>query len=244
MGSRWDIIGSGFLTCALLSGGAMAGPWTQEPDDTLAIVSLRYLTTELNEPSDAAFRQPALNIYAEHGLRDAITLGLEAEGAIGIPSGSAVKGAGGARIFVRTRLWQGEKGETIAAEASVGAIAEIGEAAFFQPRFSFLYGQGYENGWYDIASSVRLRGGKVDELHSDATYGYRPSEGWMTYFQINTIQRLDPKPEEDSTTTQFGVFVGYDISPGRTVVVGARRNFFASFAPTAVEASVSLWARF
>lgn len=244
MRRRWGIISGALMTSIALCGAAIGGPWTQAPDETLAIFSLRYITTEFSEPSEAAFRQPTLSLYAEHGLKKAITVGMEAEGTVGVPARGTARGGGGARAFLRGRLWEGEKGEIISAEVSFGVQADVAKAAFIQPRLSFLYGEGYDDGWYDIATSVRLRGGDIDELHSDATYGYRPANGWMTYFQINTIQRLKPKIGEDLTTTRFGLFVGYDIEPDRTIVVGARREFFNTFAPPAVEASISLWARF
>ena len=232
------------MTCAFFAGAALAGPWTQAPGETLSIFSLRHMTTEFTETSDAAFRQPTINLYAEHGMKEAITVGVEAEGSVGLPAKGKARAGGTARAFVRTRLWQGEEGEIISVEGSLGVLSEVGQSAFFQPRFSFLYGEGYDDGWYDIAASVRLKGTEIDELHSDATYGYRPAEGWMTYFQINTIQRLAPRLGEDISTTRLGVFVGYDIEPERTVVLGVRRDFFNTIAPPAVEASLSLWARF
>lgn len=240
----WGIVSGSLMNCVLLCGAAGAGPWTQSPGETFTILSLRYLTTELSEEGDAAFRQPSVNGYAEYGLREAITIGAEATGTTGVPGRGAVKGGGLARAFVRARLWEGEEGEIISVEASFGALAEVGQTAFAQPRLSFLYGEGYDDGWYDLATSVRFKGTQADELHSDATYGYRPAEGWMAYFQATTIQRLRPRPGEDITVTRFGLFVGYDIAPDRTLVIGARREFFTVFAPPAFEASVSLWARF
>ena len=239
------IVGAGLMLVSMLPvDRAAAGPWTREPGETFSLVSLRYLTNEFSTDDADAYRQPTASIYAEHGIREAITIGVEAEGSLGLKSDGSMGNAGLARAFARARLWTGEKGEIISFEASLGTQAELDSAPFVQPRMSFLYGEGYEDGWYDLAASVRFRGTKADELHSVATYGYLPAEGWMTYFQATTIQRLEPGPDEDFSTSSFGLFVGYDVAPARTVVLGVRRDFFTTVAPPALEASISFWARF
>ncbi|MGB0853303.1 MAG: hypothetical protein ACPGVA_02060 [Pikeienuella sp.] len=240
----WGFVSGSLIFGAHMWGAASAGPWTQEPGETFSMLSLKYLTTQFSETSDATFRQPTLSTYVEHGWREAITVGAEVDATLGIPAKGALQGGGGARVFGRTRLWTSEEGEIISAEASIGFVAEPDQSAHIQPRLSFLYGEGYEHGWYDLATSIRFDGTTIDELHSDATYGYRPAEGWVTYFQATTIQRVRPRLGEDITTTRFGLFVGYEISSDRTLVVGARREFFTVFAPPALEASISLWARF
>ncbi|EPX86727.1 hypothetical protein [Salipiger mucosus] len=163
------------LAPALVAGAALAGAWPRPQGETFVSTAARFSWPQRIE-TWLSYR-PTLawySLYAEHGLTDRWTLGLDL--------GRSERGTGKAFAFLRYPLRDRDRGPKISAQLGIGQ--KFGQPAL-QPGLSL--GLGLENGWLaaDGLAEIRTRSAMID-LKLDLTWGLKFDSGRMLILQMQT----------------------------------------------------------
>lgn len=237
---------------------ADAGAWTRTAGEGFTSQSVRYFRTDEGSGDAPPFEQLGVSLYAEYGVTDWLTVGLDLDQTQRLDD--AGMNAPGGRIggFARARLWIGEKGDVISAEfgastpiAGIAIPAAPGGDDADEYRLRLQYGHGFQseygNGWAEAAFSLaHLTGGRADEAKLDLTVGVRPNENWITFGQLFVTRSLRNEafaaPDFDITKVKFSA--GRKIWGERTLIIGLARDISTRNVDPGTEISVSFWSTF
>lgn len=211
------------LSLAVPGGSAVAGAWPREVGKTFLASHVR-----LSWPQDIATwtdprpSQTYRTLYVEHGLTDALTLGLDI--------GRAVTGSDKTVIFLQLPLVQTETKMT--AQLGLGRIA--GER-IVRPGLSI--GQGRERGWVtaDVMAELSLGSGRR-AYKADLTWGRNLSRDRKLILQMQlgmtgtdpAFARFAPSyvfPVNDHVKLELGAMVGLRNDES----MGVKLGFWSSF---------------
>jgi hypothetical protein len=174
------------MLCAMLCAqDAAAGAWPREKGATF--VSLGHTATTGFQSLLLPDRELRgyTSLYAEHGLTEAWTLGLDA----GIASGDETATAA-ALVFLRHPLG-GAGIHRFAAEAGIGYQHDDVDGTQGRLRPGLSWGRGFDSRWgggwlgLETSADLRLPTGDV-ALKADATAGIRRGDDWMLIFQVQS----------------------------------------------------------
>jgi hypothetical protein len=182
---------------------ATAGAFTLEPGETKLFVSGylmsgdEYFDRDGKRRSRGRYRKRELHAFAEHGVRDGLTLfGAAALQKIDAKDGLTHdrKGIGRSEVGARARLFARD-GWIVSAQGSVviagakddGNLAVIGETDD-QIDARALVARSFEAfgkpAFLDLGAGYRWRGGDpADEIRIDATFGVRPADRLLILVQ-------------------------------------------------------------
>jgi hypothetical protein len=170
-----------------------AGAWPREPGAVFLSLSGTLSTGAETLLAPMTDIRSASQVFAEYGLSEDWTLGLDALRATG---DDATLTAG--LVSLRRPVWRGDGGGIAAAELGLGVIEDAdGTQARIRPGLS--WGRGFEStrggGWLGVESSVELRLPSADTaLKADFTAGLKPTEAWMLIAQVQTGLYPDADP--------------------------------------------------
>lgn len=237
----------------LLSYNAVqAGAWTRSEGETFFARSARYFTTSTSAASGAAFSKNNSNIYAEHGVTDDMTIGVEHDSGAG-SSTNFTEQITTSRIFIRRSLWRSDTGFVVSSEVSNGLVFASGdtERAPYQmeTRSSLLFGIGFDSapfnsGWFDASFGTRgYAGGTMDEAHAHATIGFYPIRDWLVMTQVFGMRGLTLGANQQGAVS-VAFSLGYETDGPSTIVLGVRQDAIAKGAARGTEASLTIWTHF
>ncbi|MGK7754553.1 MULTISPECIES: hypothetical protein [unclassified Roseovarius] len=181
---------------------ALAGPWLRGEDKTFLSYSIE---TDLeNGISDGSGFYGSL--YAEHGLTNRLTLGLDA--------GAHDQDMSKAIAFLRWPIGAADRRTRIAAEFGLGMARET-----FALRPGIGVGRGVEigelPGWISIDSRAVIYGSFDGVLETDITFGFNPSPEAKIILQLQT-----GIPTESDPYAKLAPSYVHRIAPGHHVEVG------------------------
>jgi hypothetical protein len=212
-----------------------AGAWPREPGAVFLSFSSTLSTGAETLLAPLTDIRSASQVFAEYGLSETWTLGLDALRATG---DDATLTAG--LVSLRRPVWRGDGGGIAAAELGLGFLDDAdGTQARVRPGLS--WGRGFESlrggGWLGVESSVELRLPSGDTaVKADFTAGLKPTDTWMLIAQVQTglypdadpIVRLAPSvvrrlgPKSHAQLGLLGSVAGDD-------AVGVKLAFWFSF---------------
>lgn len=181
------------LLLGLGPGTAVAGAWPRPKGETFVSLAARYSTGARTLISALQDIQSYNSIYAEYGLTEKLTIGLDAGWGAG--PGQSVTGA---LVFGRIPVWApGE--QKVAVDLGFGYLdaTDTGQELRIRPGLS--WGRGFESrwggGWLGMESSVEFRTPSGNTaVKVDFTAGLKPTERWMTILQVQTGAYPDAVP--------------------------------------------------
>jgi len=174
--------------CAALPPPAHAGAWTQPEGDGVLIVSGGRQTQPISAMASgiAESDKTSMQIYAEYGLIDGLTLGAAVFGEI--DTTDLISGSASVSAFARKRIWQDDDGYV--------ASVQIGGSLPFESVISDVFGESKPDstpevtaaflggtGWWGDWGSAFVSGGAgyawrsegaANEIRSELTLGYEP----------------------------------------------------------------------
>lgn len=181
------------LLAALRPAPAAAGAWPRPKGETFVSVATRYSTGARTLIAALQDIQSYNSIYAEYGLTDRVTIGLDAGWGAG-PEQSVT----GVLVFGRIPVWA-PGAQKVAAELGFGYLdaTDTGEELRIRPGLS--WGRGFESrwggGWLGMESSVEFRSPSGNTaMKVDFTAGLKPTDRWMTILQVQTGAYPDAVP--------------------------------------------------
>lgn len=163
---------------ALSALGAQAGPWPREQGTTF----LSYAVEIDKKHLDKRRTMPPLegtyfSLYGEHGLRNDLTLGLDA----GVDALDLRK----AIAFLRWPIGDPNRATRKALEVGIGT-----SDGKFALRPGFSWGRGVQigktDGWLGIDSRATLGEGLSCTFETDLTFGLKPSDKAMVILQLQS----------------------------------------------------------
>ena len=170
----------------LASAPARAGAWPRERGEVFLSFGQQAstgATTLLGAVTDI---RSWSSVYAEYGLTERLTVGLDA----GLGQGRDERVAA-ALVFARLPVWS-PGAHRVALDLGLGTLAVTDEARQTRLRLGLAWGRGladgrWGGGWLGMESSAELRepAGEV-ALKADFTAGWKPSERWMLIGQVQT----------------------------------------------------------
>lgn len=242
---------------ALGAGEAAAGAWTRAEGEIFASQTLRYFSTEFSASRDVDFAKAALGFYAEYGLIDGLTLGVEGDQGLRLDDAGFGAQDGRARGFARLRLGQGPWG--VAALEAGGSIALNGFTSPAVPggddsreaRVALQYGLGFATGlgpgWLDGSLAfAKFIGPRADEVKLDLTLGLRPDENWVATAQVFVTRGLRNAAfgGADFDLAKAQLSVGRRLDARRTLLLGVARDVATRGTSGGYELSLTLWSAF
>lgn len=172
---------------------AEAGAWPREQGSVFLSLSGTLSTGAETLLAPTTDIRSASQAFAEYGLSDDWTLGLDALRATG---DDAPVTAG--LVALRRPVWRGDGGGIAAAELGVGVLEDAdGTEARVRPGLS--WGRGFESarggGWLGLESSLEFRLPSGDTVFkADFTAGLKPNDRWMLIGQVQTGLFPDADP--------------------------------------------------
>lgn len=163
------------LVCLLLAGltgPVQAGPWPRGKGHWFSATSSTWIWTDLGAGYSSG-------LYAEYGLTETLTLGLDGSLTDGVISGV---------FFTRFPIWSSDAGHRLALELGGGMAAG---GPVMRPGIS--YGRGLETRWgggwmtVDAWALVDVASGAVG-YKMDSTMGLSPNERWKLTLQLQTAR--------------------------------------------------------
>lgn len=195
------------LSCLLASPPAFAGAWLRDKGSWFSSTSSIWAR-------DGSFYN---NYFAEYGLWDRMTIGVDA--------GFASDGQVSALFFSRVPLWHSDKGHRIALE--VGGGHSAGRPV---SKTSLSYGRGFSlpqgNGWLaiDAAATIDLWTGFAS-YQVDSTVGLAPSDNWKAIVKMHSVRSPGVHPTlkiAPSVVRRLGKHTQLEIGLSETVLGGRR----------------------
>ena len=173
------------LALVLPAAEAGAGAWPRPKGETFLSFSQQVSTgarTLIDATQDI---RSYASVYAEYGLTDRLTIGLDA----GTGAGEDDR-VGAALVFARLPVWS-PGAHRVAIDFGIGTLQS--EAQGRQTRFrpGLAWGRGFESrwggGWLGMESSLELREPSGDvAVKADFTAGLKPNDRWMLIAQAQT----------------------------------------------------------
>ena len=168
---------------ALAATEAAAGAWPRPKGETFVSIATRQSTGARTLIGAVQDLHNYTSVYAEYGLTERLTLGLDA----GHGSGPD-EAVDAALVFARLPVWSpGE--HKVAADLGFGLLADGVEPTQTRIRPGLAWGRGFESrwggGWLGMEASyeIRLPSGE-HAAKADFTAGLKPKEGWMGILQL------------------------------------------------------------
>ena len=188
------------LLLVALAGPAAAGAWPREKGSTFVSLSHAVSTGTQTLLTPFMTISTYTGLYAEYGLTDKLTLGLDA-GFGGDPEDAetdAYTVQTGA-IFLRHPLWSDDTGHRTAIQFGLGRITDSdhGDQTRIIPALAWGYGfeSRFGGGWAGIDASADFRQPSGDTVwKADATLGLKPTDRWMGILQLQTGLAPDTDP--------------------------------------------------
>jgi hypothetical protein len=185
-GLGW-ILGAGMLASDLCAAvPALAGAWPREKGETFLSLSQSVSSGSpaLLAP-DQSFRSFS-SVYAEYGLTDRLTIGLDAAYGWG-PEADLWTGL----AFARWPLAETAAGNRFAMDFGLGRRIDSGEGTDLRARLGLAWGRGFESGWGPgwmgiEGSAERLIPANDQVYKADFTIGLKPDADWMLILQLQT----------------------------------------------------------
>ena len=168
-----------------------AGAWPREPGAVFLSFSGALSTGAGTLLAPLTDIRSASQVFAEYGLSETWTLGLDALRATGDDATLTAE-----LVSLRRPVWRGDGGGIAAAELGLGFLDDAdGTQARIRPGLS--WGRGFESprggGWLGVESSVELRLPSGDTaVKADFTAGLKPTEAWMLIAQVQTASTPTP----------------------------------------------------
>jgi hypothetical protein len=171
------------LSCP--SADAVAGAWPRPKGETFVSVGQQVSTGARTLIAATQDVRTWSSLYAEYGLTDRLTLGLDA----GTGRGEEDR-VGQALVFARLPVWS-PGNHRFAADAGLGTLNSESEDRQTRYRAGLAWGWGFtaprDGGWLGIEAAAELREPAAEvAAKADFTAGFRPSERWMWIAQIQT----------------------------------------------------------
>lgn len=238
---------------------AEAGAWTRAPGETFLSVSSSTYRTD-----DDSYEEIYTALYAEHGLREGMTLGGALE--LSQPTGPAAALEDRLTLsgFARFRLREGAAGDPVSVQ--IGAIYAGGgfdegvplqrESDGLDIDLRGLYGRGFATGWgdafLDAQAAFRVRtGDPADELRLDLTLGLRPEAEWLGDRWLLMAQsfgvlglRNEAEGGDGYDSLKLAPSIGYRIGPGLMVGLGAERDVAGRGVEPGLRVKAFMWKEF
>lgn len=222
------------LLAALAAGPAEAGPWLRDEGAT-------YLSFGFEAPQDG---DSWASLYAEHGLRERLTLGV-------IAGRSAARQEGEALVFARRPVGGTEGPWRAAVELGFGARFDEGGRTAPALRIGASIGRGFETRWgpgwaaLDASATAAMRAtalgvGDWRDLEPvaklEATLGVRPTQDSAATLQLFYSQEGEDEPAirlvpsyarriRGETFGRVGVVIGAGAAPRLAVELGLTTSF-------------------
>ncbi len=169
-----------------LAGQACAGAWPRQKGETFVSISQTFSTEAkiLLAPTENLDSYTAL--YAEYGLTERLTVGLD--GAYALGPGSKLRTG---LIFARYPVWSNESGSRVAVDLGFGYRRGNDGEQGPRLRAGLSWGRGLESrwgpGWLGFETSVEAQPPTDDRIYkADFTLGWKPREDWMAILQVQT----------------------------------------------------------
>ena len=243
---------------------AHAGAWPAPEGATLAIAKLSH--SKAPQGFDAAgrlipgadFEKTEFEIYAEHGLRETVTLVLK-PAFQNVRAGSEVKhGLASIEAGLRTRLHRFADGSVVSAQAA--AIVPGGKFDRDHPLLTsghgdvearLLYGQPADFfglvGFTDMQLAWRRRGGPpADEIRVDATYGVDLGEDWAIALGAQAVATVGEvrAPFTHYRAQKIQGSLRYSLGGGRHLEVGGLRTVSGAGTVRETGIFIAVWSAF
>lgn len=230
------------LMLAALAGPVSAGAWPREKGT--AFVSISHAASTGTQTLLTPFMTISnyTGLYAEYGLTERLTLGLEAgfgsspedeeADAYDVEAGS---------VFLRHPLWSDDSGHRTAIQLGFGRISETSREDQIRIIPALAWGYGFESrwggGWMGIEASADIRRPSGEVVwKADATLGLKPTDSWMGILQVQTglypeadpLIRIAPSVVRKLGTRlnlQLGAFAGIEGDDS----VGAKAALWITF---------------
>jgi hypothetical protein len=173
------------LALALPAGEAAAGAWPRPRGETFLSFGQQVSTGARTLIAATQDIRSWTSVYAEYGLTDRLTIGLDAGTGLGQD-----ERVGAALAFVRLPVWSpGE--HRVAVDFGLGTLDSDAEGRQTRYRFGLAWGRGFEGrrggGWLGMESSLELREPAGNfAVKADFTAGFKPNDRWMLIAQAQT----------------------------------------------------------
>jgi len=266
--ARFTILLAGLACLGLPMVPAYGGAWTLEEGSAQAITTLTYYEADggasgrdLQTPG-SDFKKWELSTYAEYGLTDSLTIGMQPRYQWLVQDGpgafhGTTDGFSDLDLFIRQRVWRDDS-SVFSVQGMVktptgydsGDMPALGNGQVdIEPRI--LFGSGFSLGTWpsfvDLELAYRFRTqSPADEVRFDATFGFRPLENWQLLLQsLNTIGMRN----ESSGGANYSVYkaqasVVRDLSDTVSLQLGGYIEYAGRNASLGEAGIVSIWLRF
>ncbi len=263
----WLIMCSVFMCSvfiALFSATAHAGAWPQPAGTTSLITKLTAtgapqafdLTGKLR--AGAGFKKTELEIYAEHGLRESITLVGKANVQDTIAGAQRQSGLATWELGARARVWTFDDLSLLSVQASVllpgrehdktTPLLTSGHADYDLRLLRGTPGTFFDiPGFNDIQLAYRHRGGgPADELRLDVTYGFDLTEKWLVMLQSQTVTSIGNSraPFTSYRSQKLQASLRWQFDESHHVEIGGLRTIAGAQTVRETGAFVALWSTF
>ncbi len=184
-----------------LATDARAGAWLRETGE-----GFLSLSSQVKEPDGYGLYRQDYGLYAEYGLAERLTLGVDA--------GHDMLRMTNALIFARLPVGRTDRTVRIAAELGAG---QVGDDTALRPGLSIgrgirLWGRG---GWLNADGRAVLAGGDAMSLESDLTFGLSVTDRTKIILQLQAGQ-----PETGDAYATFAPSFVYETKPGAHLQIG------------------------
>jgi len=232
---------------------AFANPWLKAAGDGEFVSTLRLIRSVDGFTADPT-SDGALDLRAEYGATDSVTLIMDAEvRAADSPSNARLEyGRGGARIA----LFRWDSGVvSFEGEAGTGAVRAVNGQPFFSSLHAMgearvLVGQDFtlwgDHAWLSVEAGWRRRGGPpADEALADVTWGIAPRDDLFVMLQSFAIVSANDATDgyRAYTSDKMQLSLVYALGPRLSVQAGAIASVHGDDAGDAGGVA-ALWWRF
>lgn len=180
---------------------AVAGAWLREQGTAFV-----ELSGQVTEPDAYGLYKFDAGLYAEYGLAERLTLGIDA--------GHDMLTISKAIVFIRLPLWDATRDTLLAVELGAG---QVDDDTALRPGLSI--GRGIQlwdrNGWLNADGRVVLTGGGDMKLESDLTFGLSITDRSKIILQLQLGQ-----PETGTGYAKFAPSFVYETKPGTQLELG------------------------
>lgn len=165
---------------------AVAGAWPRARGETFVSVAQGMSTGATTLLAATVDLRSWSSVYAEHGLTERLTLGLDA----GLGQGRDAR-VETALVFARLPVWS-PGAHRVAVDLGLGTLVATDEERQTRLRAGLAWGRGiaagrHGGGWLGMEGALELRepAGAV-AAKADFTAGWKPNDRWMAIAQVQT----------------------------------------------------------
>lgn len=184
-----------------LASDAMAGAWLRDKG-----AGFLSLSGQLKEPDEFGLYRQDVSLYAEYGLTEQLTLGVDA--------GHDILQMSKALVFARVPLGRKDRNTRLAAELGAG---QVGDDNALRPGLSI--GRGIQlwdrDGWLNADGRAVLAEGGARILESDLTFGLSVTDRIKVILQLQAGQ-----PDTGDAYATFAPSIVYETKPGAHLEIG------------------------